>query len=122
MNRQEEAALRAAADATHGGDEVLDARAVTGKDFKQMVSLRLDANLIASLRDIADERGESLSTILREAADALVRNHRSQQIRVETVQQWQGQFSTRIVPEKDSGPQIQIGTFSRSVSGNPIVA
>lgn len=117
MNRQEEAALRAAADATQGGDEVLDARPVQGKEFKQMVSLRLDANLIASVREIAEERNESLSTLLREAAETLVRNYRAQQVHVETVQQWQSQLGSGIVPGS-SGPQIRTVAFSRSVSGN----
>jgi hypothetical protein len=38
----------------------------------QMVSLRLDADIVATLRDIAGERGVSVSDLLREGADQVI--------------------------------------------------
>jgi predicted DNA-binding ribbon-helix-helix protein len=53
-------------------DPDADAREVPGRVIKQMVSARLEAQLLKELRLLAEERGVSVSDLLREAAIKLV--------------------------------------------------
>lgn len=46
----------------------------TPRRMAQMVSVRLDGELINELRSIADQRGLTLSDLLREGAEVVVRN------------------------------------------------
>lgn len=54
--------------------EVEDGREVPGRVLKQMVSVRLEAQLLKELRELASQRGVSVSDLLREAAITLVEN------------------------------------------------
>lgn len=46
----------------------------TPRRMAQMVSVRLDGALVGSLRAIAEQRGLTLSDLLREGAESVVRN------------------------------------------------
>ncbi len=48
------------------------AEVVEPRRVAQMVSLRLDGEILATLRDIATERRVSVSDLLREGADAVI--------------------------------------------------
>jgi predicted DNA-binding ribbon-helix-helix protein len=53
----------------HAGEVVEDSgRAVAARRLGQMVSLRLEPELAATLRELASRRGTSVSELLREAA------------------------------------------------------
>jgi hypothetical protein len=57
----------------HRGEVADDpGEAVEPRRMPQMVSLRLDGEILGSLRDIANERGVSLSDLLREGADYVI--------------------------------------------------
>jgi Ribbon-helix-helix protein, copG family len=64
--RRREAALAAALDVEPGGREI------EGRPLKQMVSVRLEAQLLKDLRTLAAERDVSISDLLRQAAVDLV--------------------------------------------------
>lgn len=67
---QREAKLREEAQAQAGN--VIEGSGLQGQPRRmaQMISLRLDASLIAALRRIADREGVSVSEVLRRAAEA----------------------------------------------------
>jgi len=71
-DERDEVARRDAAFTARG--DVVDgaARDVTPRRLGQMVSLRLEADLIVALREVAERRGTSLSSLLREAAALLL--------------------------------------------------
>lgn len=48
------------------------AEEVAPRRLAQMVSLRLDGEILATLRDIADRRGVSVSDLLREGVDCVI--------------------------------------------------
>jgi hypothetical protein len=57
----------------HRGEVVVDsAERVEPRRLGQMVSLRLEADTIEALRDIANRRGITLSDLLREGAGILI--------------------------------------------------
>ncbi len=57
----------------HRGEVTDDpAEIVEPRRVPQMVSLRMDGDVLATLRDIANERGLSLSDLLREGADCVI--------------------------------------------------
>ena len=57
----------------HRGEVVLEsAEPVEPRRFGQMVSLRLEADTIEALRDIANRRGMTLSDLLREGAGVVI--------------------------------------------------
>ena len=60
---------------THAG-EVISGSGVQGspRRMPQMVSVRLDGGLVSSLRAIAEQRGLTLSDLLREGAEMVVQN------------------------------------------------
>lgn len=70
-----EAAFNARGDVVEGA-----ARDVTPRRLGQMVSLRLEADLIVALREVAERRGQSLSSLLREAASLLLAHERGSAI------------------------------------------
>ena len=51
---------------------------VPGRAIKQMLSLRMEPELIRQLRQVAKERGTSVSDLLRDAAAGLVASHGAQ--------------------------------------------
>ena len=63
--------------AAFGGEVEPGAREVTGRELKQMISVRIEPDLIAGLRAVADSRGVKVSDLLREAAAKLVEDHRT---------------------------------------------
>lgn len=60
---------------THAGEVILGS-GVQGspRRMPQMVSVRLDGGLVSSLRAIAEQRGLTLSDLLREGAQMIVQN------------------------------------------------
>jgi hypothetical protein len=74
--RRREAAQAATASVEPGGREV------ERRSIKQMVSVRLEAQLLKELRLLAAERGLSISDLLREAALELVERSRPVSVRV----------------------------------------
>lgn len=74
---------REAARASFGGD-VMSAREVEPRVIKQMLSVRVEASLAVQLAEIAEERGMSLSNLLRQGMARLVEEHRERALRVET--------------------------------------
>jgi hypothetical protein len=74
--RRREAAQSSVSDVEPGGREI------EGRSLKQMVSVRLEAQLLGELRALATERGVSISDLLREAAVDLVDRSRPVSIHV----------------------------------------
>jgi hypothetical protein len=72
-DRQRENELRKAAHA-EAGEVVVpgSGRAVEPREIKQMLSVRLEPELIASLRQLATKRGQSTSDLVREALVRLI--------------------------------------------------
>lgn len=60
--RRREAAQASIAEVEPGGHEV------AGRSIKQMVSVRLEAQLLKELRELAEKQGLSISDLLRQAA------------------------------------------------------
>lgn len=74
--RRREAAQSAVSNVEPGGREI------EGRSLKQMVSVRLEAQLLGELRALATERGVSISDLLREAAVDLVDRSRPAPVHV----------------------------------------
>ncbi len=91
MTSEREIALRAA-EPSEIDDQIVDARKVNGKEFRQMVSLRMEPNLIVALRELADTRNESLSEVIRAAAESYVRSNQPQRFRLQTTSVWEAPF------------------------------
>lgn len=72
MSTSGERELREAAFEAQGDLDEESTEAVEPARLSQMVSLRLDGHVAAALRDLANERGCSLSELLREAASRLL--------------------------------------------------
>ena len=68
--RRRQAAQTAVGEVESGGGEV------AGRSLKQMVSVRLEAQLLKDLRQLAEQRTESISDLLRQAAVELVERSR----------------------------------------------
>lgn len=61
----------------HAGEVIAGSgRSVAPKRLDQMVSLRLEPDLVAALRALADRRGVSVSELLREGAIRLLEEDR----------------------------------------------
>jgi predicted transcriptional regulator len=88
MVSEREAAIRAA-EALAMNDEIVDAREVAGKEYRQMISLRMEPALISALRALADSRNESLSELMRVAAEQFIRANQSQRFHLRTTQAWE---------------------------------
>ena len=67
-----------------GTAEVLAGREVTPRALNQMVSLRLEPQLLRSLRLIAEREGTSVSDVLRQAAAAFVSQWQQATFRLST--------------------------------------
>jgi predicted DNA-binding ribbon-helix-helix protein len=74
--RRREAAQATIAKVEPGGHEV------PGRSIKQMVSVRLEAQLLKDLRELAEMQGVSISDLLRQAAVELVERSRTTSVLV----------------------------------------
>jgi hypothetical protein len=73
VDREREKALREAAIAGAGALAVPGSgRPLEPREIKQMLSVRLEPELISQLRDLATKRGQSISDVIREALVQLV--------------------------------------------------
>lgn len=72
--RRREAAQAGTAQVEDGGYEV------AGRSLKQMVSVRLEAQLLNELRQLAEQQHASVSDLLRQAAVELVENWRAKSV------------------------------------------
>lgn len=84
---------REAALAALGGNVESGAREVPGREIRQMVSVRIESDLVSGLREIANVRGVKVSDLLREAAAKLVADYRTPTVQVRA---WQGSRSSHI--------------------------
>ncbi len=72
--RESEIARRERAQA-HAGEVALGSgKRGRPRRMAQMVSVRLDGELVSTLRNIADQRGVTVSDLLREGAEQVVQN------------------------------------------------
>jgi uncharacterized protein (DUF4415 family) len=69
--RRREAAHASTAEVLEGGQEV------AGRSMKQMVSVRLEAQLLKELRELAEQQHASISDVLRQAAVEFVEHRRA---------------------------------------------
>jgi hypothetical protein len=58
----------------------LAARMVAGRSIKQMVSVRLEAQLLKELRQLAEQQHASISDLLRQAAVELVEHRHAKSV------------------------------------------
>jgi predicted transcriptional regulator len=57
----------------HAGELVSETSSeVAAREMKQMISVRLEPELVSSLRELARKRGATMSEVLREAAQLLL--------------------------------------------------
>jgi Arc/MetJ-type ribon-helix-helix transcriptional regulator len=85
-NQNSERERREAALAALGGDIVDEAREVAGREIRQMVSVRVEPELISALREIAVSRGVNVSDLLREAAAKMVADYRTPTVSMRVLQ------------------------------------
>lgn len=74
--RRRDAAQAGVAEVEPGGHEV------AGRSIKQMVSARLEAQLLRDLRELAEKQGVSVSDLLRQAAVELLERSRTSPVQV----------------------------------------
>lgn len=86
---------RAEALAALGGDIVSVPVEISGKEMKQMVSVRVDMDMLSALRSVANERGVKVSDLLREGAAKLLQDSKTSTI---DVRPWPVSFGVRIDP------------------------
>lgn len=79
--RQSELARREAAQQEAGQVDVSPVGAVRPRKIRQVFSVRLEPELIRELREVAQQRGVSISDVVREAAVTLVEENRRQSFR-----------------------------------------
>jgi hypothetical protein len=73
--RHDNEAVRRERAQTHAGDVISGSgRRGTPRRMGQMVSVRLDGGLVSRLRAIAEQRGVTLSDLLREGAELIVQD------------------------------------------------
>ena len=72
--RRREAAQASTAEVEEGGYEV------AGRSIKQMVSVRLEAQLLKELREVAEQQDVSVSDLLRQAAVELLEHWRAKSV------------------------------------------
>ena len=68
-----------------GGEVEGAAREIQGRDLKQMLSVRMEADLIAELREMADKRGVKVSDLVREAVAKLVSEYELPTIQIRSL-------------------------------------
>jgi hypothetical protein len=73
--RHENEATRREKALAHAGEVVSESGSRgTPRRMSQMISVRLDGELVASLRTVAQQRGLTLSDLLREGAELIVQH------------------------------------------------
>ena len=111
--RRREAAQASVAEVEPGGHEV------AGRSIKQMVSVRLEAQLLKELRELVEKQGVSVSDLLRQAAVELVERSRTTPVRVHYRR---AETSSVITSVLTPGRQVTSGFLTTSedaqVSGN----
>ena len=114
--RRREAAQAITAEVEEGGYEV------AGRSIKQMVSVRLEAQLLKELRELADQQDVSVSDLLRQAAVELVEHWHAKSVLMMLRPAGSPQVITSAltarqvtsgVPTKD--PQVPVTSSSGSV-------
>ncbi len=75
--RRDERTRREAAQSHRGEVVPGSGRALEPRALPQMISVRLDADLVSDLREVAQERGTTVSDLLREGAAMVVVRSRS---------------------------------------------
>jgi hypothetical protein len=81
--RDDEIALREAARATRGKVVAGSGTAIEPRKLDQMVSLRLDPEILADLRKLANQAGTGVSELLRTAASQFIAASRLHSVVVE---------------------------------------
>lgn len=105
--RRREAAQASIAEVEPGGHEV------AGRSIKQMVSVRLEAQLLKDLRELADEQSMSISDLLRQAAIEVVQRSRTVPV---LVHYRRAEASSMLIGGLTTGKQVTSG-FSTSSEG-----
>ena len=114
--RRREAAQAITAEVEEGGYEV------AGRSIKQMVSVRLEAQLLKELRELAEQQDVSVSDLLRQAAVELVEHWHAKSVLMMLRPAGSPQVITSAltarqvtsgVPTKD--PQVPVTSSSGSV-------
>lgn len=98
--RRRDAAQAINAEVEPGGHEV------AGRSIKQMVSVRLEAQLLKDLRQLAEAQGMSVSDLLRQAAVEQVERSRSVRF---VVQYRPAESPFRMSPALTAGRQVTGG-------------
>lgn len=111
--RRREAAQAITADVEAGGREV------ARRSLKQMVSVRLEAQLLKELRLLADRRGLSISDLLREAALNLIEESRPIAVHVSL---WSTGTPQVVLGEISTGRVVTSGAFIVNDSELPPVS
>jgi uncharacterized protein (DUF4415 family) len=104
--REDEKRRREAAQA--GTAEVEGGHEVVGRSIKQMVSVRLEAQLLTEIRELAERQGVSISELLRQAAVELVRRSHTASMHV---QYRRAESRPLITSSLTLGDQISQGAF-----------
>lgn len=106
--REDEKRRREAAQAGVGEVQP-EGHEVPGRSIKQMVSVRLEAQLLKDLRQLAEEQGVSISDLLRQAAVELVERSRSTPVLVMLRSSGSAQVITSAL---SAGRQATYGVFT----------
>lgn len=100
--RRREAAQALEAEVEPGGHEV------ARRSIKQMVSVRLEAQLLKELRELAEQQGASVSELLRQAAiDLVVRSHQGPVMAMT----FKSSKSAGVVTALTAGPRFTSGVY-----------
>lgn len=91
--RADELERRARAQSQRGNIEPMSGQSIEPRNLDQMLSIRLSPDLARSLRSIAEERGATLSAVIREAAVLYVDTQASN-----TVVSWEVRRGNRAEP------------------------
>lgn len=97
--RADEVERRKKAQDTAGDVVAESGRRGSPRRMAQMVSVRLDGELVVRLRDVAEHRGVSISELLREGAEAIVRKSYAEEqprinLRVAGAKPWSSSYQT----------------------------
>jgi uncharacterized protein (DUF4415 family) len=115
QRRADERRRREAAQAGAAGMEPVG-HGVAGRSSKQMVSVRLEAQLLKELRDLAEAQNVSVSDLLRRAAVELVERSRTASVRV---QYWSAEVPSVITSSLTAGTQVTSGVFITGEDTSP---
>lgn len=110
---------RAEALAALGGDIVSVPVEVSGKEMKQMVSVRVDMDMLSALRNMANERGVKVSDLLREGAAKLLQDSKTSTV---DVRPWSVTFGVRIDPIIRTSQGTWQGTYRDPASSSGAMA